>query len=411
MEEVKSGWYWDRIFSQRQSEVEEACRKQQKDNKKLIKQIGKVSRGLNDQKILQEIGWTKEELEGIIKEARSELKKDNTQFAIQKREDFEKGHPILLGPATLDGLLEHVPDRLDYIKEGKFPFDNVFFEFMEPVKEFNPLDPINIVPLELSLQNRGLELCGIQLIKNRVLSENQEGAYSVLGFHHLVKHNTYLSAEFTVSNNSQSLIGGLIRTPTLENTLVTKFKRSTDSFGNLKELIFGTQIETYPHLSSVGDGEDSMPHSMDEQKIEGYFSKLNNLAINIINYINAQNVTLIPRTRKVQTRKFRESRRSGRGAIHEAEKPFHIVGIDSKTIELEEERDEDKTLQWRVYVRGHNRRIKNERGNIKYLTWVRPHVRGPEDVPWRHHRYADKAAMLEREGKMLGEYLPQLTQT
>jgi len=405
MEEIISGWNYDRILSQRQSEVKEAYRKQEESKKEIRKKISVLNRGLKRKELLDKIETSEENAKEILKDSRELLKRDNVQFSRQKREDFERAHPVLLGPATLDSLVEHVPEKLDYIKEGKFPFDNIFFEFMEPIEDFDTFNPTIIC--ESALQGSP-KFCGIQLIKDRVLSERHEGAYSILSFHNSDEHNNYISSEFTVSNDSQSLIGGLIRVPTLENTFVMNFKRSIDSFGNLGKLILGLDFETYPHLSSVGEGEDIMSHYKDDaDRIEEYFSKLNNLAINIINYINAQNVRVVPAKRKVQTRKLRDSRRSGRKAIHESEKPFHIVKIDSGIEEINEEKDSNWSLQHRVYVIGHDRRYRDERGSIRKTIWIEPHVRGPENAPWRHHRYAVLAGMLEREKEMIRNYLPK----
>tara|TARA_Y100000296_G_scaffold34796_1_gene40339 strand:- start:311 stop:1522 length:1212 start_codon:yes stop_codon:yes gene_type:complete len=397
MEEIISGWNYDYILSQRQSEVEEAYRKQKENNKKLIKQIREVSRGLNDQKILHKIGRTKEELEGIIEDARSELRKDNTQFAVQKREDISSSHPVLLGPATLDSLLERVPDRLDYIKEGKFPFDNIFFEFMEPV-ERAIIGP-NI---------EGTKLCGIQLIKNRVLSENIEGAYFLSGFYHM-EGKGYSSVESTITNDTQSLLGGLIRIPSQNGAEVINFKRELDNFGNLKGLIYRKHKENFPHFTYILGEDSSVGSKEDNVAMELQTVRLNRLAVNIINYINAQNVRIVPAKRRVQTRKFRDSRRSGRKAVHEAEKPFHIIKIDSGIKEIKEEKGSNWTLQHRVYVMGHDRHYRDERGNIRKVIYIEPHVRGPENAPWRHHRHADRAAMIEREGKGIQDYLPKIT--
>ncbi|MBI2044079.1 hypothetical protein HYT24_01820, partial [Candidatus Pacearchaeota archaeon] len=55
-----------------------------------------------------------------------------TNEATSRKDDTNKSHPILLGPATVDSLLDEVPERLDYVKESKLPFDDMFFEFMEP---------------------------------------------------------------------------------------------------------------------------------------------------------------------------------------------------------------------------------------------------------------------------------------
>ena len=44
-------------------------------------------------------------------------------------------HPFLVGSATLESLVNETPSTYEYISCGKLPFDNLFFEFKEPIKD------------------------------------------------------------------------------------------------------------------------------------------------------------------------------------------------------------------------------------------------------------------------------------
>ncbi|MBI2043977.1 hypothetical protein HYT24_01280 [Candidatus Pacearchaeota archaeon] len=274
------------------------------------------------------------------------------------------------------------------------------------------------------------KLCGLQLNKTGMLEE--EDSYAVTAFYS-IPNSGYASAEFLVFNDNPVLLEeGRLRLPRGNSVEVLCLERADaheaservkEEFGvqaiNLSAGEFRAKIEQYrdqsgktglrvrrvkeilPYIREPTDQGEDLDYL--SEGLEKQFGKINNLAINTINYINAQNVTLVPRTRKIKT--ITRSRK-GREIVHNAEMPYHIVGIESRTQVVDQEREDNGSLRWRVYVRGHNRRIRDEKGSIKYVTWVHPHVKGPENAPWRDHRYAVLAGMLERERTMLSDYLP-----
>ncbi len=381
MEEVISGWHYDRICSQYREEVKEAYLEQEKVKKILKKSLSEAKHAIKSRNLHSR----------SIEEARNYVSRLNrtisTNFAsavLENASRIESSHPILVGPATLDSLITEVPDRLDYIKDGKFPFDRVFFEFMEPTN-FN-----------LPGYNLEGKLCGLQL--NKALENIEKNSmYHVIAYFD-VNRGKYACIALSVFQKYQAILQGQIRLPSDKERIIFK----TDSYPDFK---FSRETENIPWYPVHTENTSEFRLNLTESDINWRgIESLNVLAINIINYINSQNITLVPRERRIRVA---NTGVTGRRIVHEIDKPFHIVGIDDKYVEIDEERESTGTsLQWRVYVRGHNRRYRDEAGDIRLVTWVHPHVRGPEDAPWRHHRYAVLAGMLEREKEKIHDYLP-----
>ena len=422
MEEVVSGWHYDRILTQRKGEIQIAHAEQAR-IKGIIKEELQKYKRVEFAKAWSKHGLTENDIKTNMDLHARTLRKDYTDGAIKAYGLTQKAHPILIGPATLDSLLESEPDRLDYITEGKFPFDDVFFEFMEPVD--HPLPGYNLPA----------KLCGVQLNKMAVRSIAEKKGYVyerlankfgreidssaeenpvyvyVLGTHFNLDDGTY--AEFTtpVIQKSQQHLDAYVRLPSHKEMLT--IKRKVEEIGEYAHLGDFSSCERDkdmpPHSSYYFGNEkhnfDFPLNAVDLGDITSQVGKFNRLAINLINFVNAQNVTLIPHKRKVQTRL---NRPGARPITHEANAPYHIIGIDTRTIHIDEERDSSCSLAWRVYVRGHNRHYRDDQDQIRMVTWIAPHVKGPEDAPWRHHRYALLAEMLQRERDKLGEYVPRI---
>jgi len=129
------------------------------------------------------------------------------------------------------------------------------------------------------------------------------------------------------------------------------------------------------------------------------FKHVPNLCVNLVNYINAHNVTVIKRERDVDI----DAERVWDG---EREKnPFYLVTIRDGVVE-EPELPTGRTwdLKWRVYVRGHDRKYRDDQRRVVRTTWIGPHIKGPDGAPWRYQRYQVLATKLLREKEMLREH-------
>ena len=124
---------------------------------------------------------------------------------------------------------------------------------------------------------------------------------------------------------------------------------------------------------------------------------LSRFCVNTINYINAHNVTVVQRTRG----KYIPYPDQDLSILPSNKRPFYLVTIKDGFVEEEQERQTRSwDLQWRLYVRGHDRKLRDDSGQIYMTSWVRPHIRGPPDAPWREQRYEVLAAKLEQEKEM-----------
>lgn len=344
----------------------------------------------------------------LIEVIENDLKLNAHPKVAERVVDLSEAHPFLIGAATADSLFHRKPDRLDYIQNGQFPFDNTYFELMEPLEETGLGKILNG------------NLCGVQLRKQKRKEQTDRGedvtAYGISAYFD-TREKGYAIVDFRVTVGSQKIKHGEIFIPQGRERLM--LINCLDEEGAYSDkVVFGPfEEETLPFQRFVLT-EDLIKKIREGIKYEGRtktkppFSpqdaqqgliELNEFGINLINYVNAQNVHIQEHTRVVK----RKRKRIGGGEItHEAEKPFHIIAVEDATVDVDERGNESGSLMWRVYVRGHNRKYRDETGEVYLVTWVRPYIRGPEDAPWRHHRYAVLAGMLKRERENIARYLP-----
>jgi hypothetical protein len=117
------------------------------------------------------------------------------------------------------------------------------------------------------------------------------------------------------------------------------------------------------------------------------FPKLIDLAINLVSYVNAQNVEVVKSSRGGNDKELdkvnRKRAAKGKNPI-KPPKPYYWVNIKKSYVSEDDEHEEGEKLKWRVWVRGHNRHYQHMVDPI----WIEPHVKGPRNAPWRHDRYA-----------------------
>ncbi|GEM_PF-6399502 len=150
------------------------------------------------------------------------------------------------------------------------------------------------------------------------------------------------------------------------------------------------------------------PLSIGEQdRVREHFTKITNFCLNLIDYVNAHNITLKVVSR--ETREAKDIERINRKREHNGKrplfalKPFYWVDIIEKTIvrkdslkkqELENNVGLKNALTYREWVRGHFQRYHTTEGIQK--NWINPYVRGPVSAPWKENRYVVLEEMLER---------------
>jgi len=165
-------------------------------------------------------------------------------------------------------------------------------------------------------------------------------------------------------------------------------------------------------LETAFQGEDTKNRKImfpKESKINDFpngdtFYKIPNLCINLINYINSHNITIVKRERDIV---FLEKIKKGKQKKRKQKSPFYLIPIkDEIYIEPDTRKEIGKwELTERIHVRGHDRKYRDNRGDIKKIIWIPPHVKGPESAPWRNQRYEILAGKLKREKEMASFYL------
>ncbi|MBI2662574.1 hypothetical protein HYX11_03885 [Candidatus Woesearchaeota archaeon] len=141
----------------------------------------------------------------------------------------------------------------------------------------------------------------------------------------------------------------------------------------------------------------------EQQNVREHFKSITHFCLNLIDYINAHNITLrqVERETKDTTEIERINRKretKGKRPLS-ALKPFYWVDITEKTITLTEQNSnnslsDENTLTYREWVRGHFQRYHTRNGTKK--NWIDPYTRGPSTAPWKENRYIVLEEMLQQ---------------
>lgn len=83
---------------------------------------------------------------------------------------------------------------------------------------------------------------------------------------------------------------------------------------------------------------------------------------------------------------------------------FYVVVVRDVQV-APETKGKSWDLKWRICVRGHNRRYRDENRVIYRVSWIAPFEKGPPDAPWREQRYHVLADKLLRERQWQQKYL------
>lgn len=285
---------------------------------------------------------------------------------------LQKAKPILVGPATLESLIEEVPEKYDCLVRKELPFNELFFEFAEPATIDAPFSrkTESVIGLYFGASSNAQQVYGASLYFER----NQEFPFNI----------SPLSVMFGPRGE----------------TFECYFEGRTYRFD-----MRSRTIEKRIYLQALQDNALKRPSAPEEilpiSSVQNgnVFSKVANLCVNIVNYINARNVTIVPSTK---TRTGRPRGAGEDGSNHS----YQIIEIKDRIANSREwpAEGESRTLQFQVPVRGHVRRFRNELGEIVDTCWIRSHIKGPPGAPFREHRYKVLAEKIERERLLLSKY-------
>lgn len=263
---------------------------------------------------------------------------------------LEQAVPVLVGPATLESLLEETPRNFIVPPELNLPFDQIFFEFAEPTNVTLP--SVGSAELGGMLLRRGKDTPYALNFFYR-----QDGC---LGDGNLTLANEQMTAQIGGDFYDFDFVAGKI------NTLDTLLARQE-----------GLPFEAVPAWRSL--------------------NMLAALAYNTVNYINAHNVRMVAREEhQVKIKKKKHGKKWSVKRVEEL-KPYYLITFKDGLITepTPTGRTWSATVRW--IACGHVRHYRDDDGRVYKTTWIRPCIKGPEGAPWKHHRYALFADKLERE--------------
>lgn len=329
---------------------------------------------------------------------------------------MNKAHPILVPPATADSLYHHQPEKLEYMLGGHLPFDEIFFDFTDPIEtdKLNGLDYTKITGCLLykdiskdatadSFSNQFVA----QMLSESCESMQASPGYGIRAFmsgknqkdmtyrdfwfqtarfadgHQLLVFNT---AKFVPEDKgTKDAALGFIDIKNPDSAAVLFEDRATEMYKQIMRGEYPSEEELQDFMSEIDLREVDNPD---------LFTKLPGLCINLVNYVNAHNIHVRQKTRG----KYVPYDGEDLSRLPHSKRPFYLVAIKDGFVDEEQDKAARSwDLKWRYFKRGHNRHFRDDKGDIYLVTWVRPHVVGPPTAPWKEHRYELLARKLDEE--------------
>jgi len=284
---------------------------------------------------------------------------------------------ILIDQMTLDSLVNVPFSNQSFNGEVRLPFPHTFFEFEKPIK-YTTLEGDKNYDL-------GAFLFSDSGILAKTGEPSQKKSASKIFEIYLVDEMGYFgSANLVFSKN-----GGYMRF----EEVCSDSKTHAYLYDSEKRALLHADKASSP--PSVGI---SILNEIPEDEIN--MLKFANLSVNMLNLINAQNVTIREAYREKTV--HIPSRRHKPRTFLIPTKPYYLVEIKKHYVEEEDKKEGSSwELGYRVWVRGHFRHYQDGR-----RIWIEPYVKGPPDSPWKHNRYQvlyDRFKHLLKNPKYLKE--------
>lgn len=321
--------------------------------------------------------------------------------------ELTKCHPFLLGPATLESLVNVKPATYENVKEFKLPFNDLFFEFADPIRLPMPFsktseevgavmlraNPIDDIPYSIKVyyQNKQNFICTLNLD----FKQNLERATQNIFFGAL----TDLDGNKRPEGPKPSFV--LMFDP---NSGTVNYSNS----GEILQLYRETGIMNLNFWFRLALGDENARNlffkhnsKLDALENNEVFVQIPNLATNLVNYINSHNVTIVKRERQAT---YLDIRPNGKRKRRAEARPYNLVVLRDAIIEKPEGPGERTwELQERIFVRGHDRKYRNPDNSIRLVSWIPPHIRGPAEAPFKEQRYQVLYEKLQKEIQMFKE--------
>lgn len=236
--------------------------------------------------------------------------------------------------AVVESLANLSPMETNYEAVKHMPFENLFFEMSAPLKGIR----------------------GFLFGNSRIV----DPYFSLPEFSNLVDETFYSSVICSEDGNIASILASMDD--------VEEYKSK-----NYPQNIFSPSGDTRRHPLDEISKRDTL----------AFFS----LGCNLIDYINAHNVTIrkVDRDSRNIDRINRKRKQKGK-KILEPLKPYYWIDVrESPVGNASQHIGDSSSMDYREWVRGHFQRYHTREGTVK--NWIQPYARGPEDAPLKENRY------------------------
>ena len=341
---------------------------------------------------------------------------DDRIGSVRHNLDFlKKQHLFIMGPATTESLMNQKPTNYDYIRSFKLPFHDNFFEFLEPITMKLPFYKVdkNLHGIALNVVE-GAEAPEYFM---KMYFSNSPRDLALLAFSMDVENPDTITgkiASFKGKCFDSSGIeneGVFLFNADLSTNKVTYCTHNDDRDAKIKLKLNHENYMNRFRAETKNQEGDLLEETL--FKREAVFSDFGapesifqtaNLCVNLINYINAHNVTVITKERQVD---YLERNANGKRKKRTKISPYHLIILKDRVIERSERPEGDYEKAWelqeRIFVRGHDRKYKHEDDTIRLVSWIPPHIKGPENAPFAEQRYQVLYEKLDREVRMFRE--------
>ncbi len=377
-----NSWFYDevlRFYQEKAARFSAQLRQTAVDLKKASKRAKKLdSLPVITSKLRDENELVKQEM--LRARSATELFRIFLKNTNEIRARIDNSKVFRIGPATLESLLNSEPDRYDYIENAQLPFPSMFFDAQYGVK--------------IRIDEDDLMLHGIQFSKeDHSLYPELKLPYHMISY--MKEGDEIIGCQVTFDPLKKDLFyfergAGLVARFDTQERKVTLVERP-GLFDHIKD----KNIQDFLRLKCMDCTFDDGKIEIEYNDSFDHFRYLANLCVNLVNYINAENITIVERHGPKGPP--RGPRQEPRQNYH---REFYVVKIEGKEIYEPEATGNSWTLTDRICVRGHVRKYRNSDGNIRKTTWIPPHVKGPEGAPFRNQRYEYMARQIELERRM-----------
>jgi len=305
-------WAYDRVLAEFGKFIDGKMREQRQDEvdlanaKTLLLQTERKLRNSKDEKLGKSyMQTTIEECHKNIGVHEYDIRnmRNVLQHVRRDMQALRQARPILVGPATLDSLINQEPDRYDYVMAGNLPFDLMFFEFLEPFRMGVPFYEGETEAIGLSFYNKR-SLTAIRQIESEQLAESEaETNTPYIANLYYTNENYIQSTSIRFNPVNQAIFS----CTSADRRFIIDMERG--------EVLYIRSSELSEEMISNGVIKGEYFHRMPLSECPNYQAtvQIANLCTNLVNYINSHNTTFTRRNRIV----------SGRGSTYQGRRPPH----------------------------------------------------------------------------------------